>query len=158
MSEVGSGGGFGCAPGAGVTRRRFLVAFPVALAGLAGLGVEGLRGAGQAVEHPEPRPGIDGSSVLTAEELADTPHVIELYDRIRRIPHVVDGIRCHCGCADLPGKRSLLSCYEADGMARFCDICQGEGRLAVRRHREGQSLDRIRRAIDARYGPGAEHR
>ena len=134
----------------GLTRRRFLGALPGALAGLAALPGEP-RVAGSRVgigndhpDHPEPRPGIDGSTVLTPEQLADTPHVIELYDRIRRIPHIVDGIRCHCGCADLPGKRSLLSCYEEDGMARFCDVCQGQGRLAVRRYSEGQTLDQIR--------------
>jgi len=36
-------------------------------------------------------------------------------------------------------------------MARGCLICQGEGRLAYRRWKEGQSLDQIRRAIDARF-------
>ena len=74
------------------------------------------------------------------------------FDEARTIPQILDGIRCHCGCADLPGKRSLLSCYEEDGMALDCDICQGEGRLAYRLHARGRTLAEIRAAIDARYG------
>lgn len=110
------------------------------------------------VEHPDPRPGIDGSRVLTADDLGSAPHVVDLFDAIREIPHIVDGIRCHCGCADLDGYRSLLSCYEKPGMAQWCEICQGEGRLAVRRVGEGQTLAEIRRAIDARYGHGGRAR
>jgi hypothetical protein len=106
-------------------------------------------------DHPEPRPGIDGSRVLTAEQLEDTPDVVDLFDGMRQIPHFADGIRCYCGCAELEGYRSLLSCYEGAGMARWCEICQGQGRLAWRRFREGENLSQIRRAIDARYGHGA---
>ncbi len=101
--------------------------------------------------HPEPRPGIDASKVLTAQELSDYPDVIDAYDGIRQIPHIADGIRCHCGCAELPEYYSLLTCYEEQGMARFCDICQGQGRLAYRLHQRGWSLDRIREAMDARF-------
>ncbi len=101
--------------------------------------------------HPDPRPGVDASKVLTADQLRDTPDVIDVYDGVRRIPHVVDGIRCHCGCAELPESYSLLTCYEQGGMASYCEICQGEGRLTVRLHRRGWSLDRIRDAIDARF-------
>lgn len=106
--------------------------------------------------HPDPRPGIDGSKVLGAEDLSGFPHLVSLFDSIREIPHIVDGIRCYCGCADLDGFRSLLTCYEAPaGMARFCEICEGQGRLACNRSKEGQSLEQIRRAIDARYGSDA---
>ena len=80
------------------------------------------------------------------------PHAIDVFDQVREIPEIVDGIRCQCGCADQPGFYSLLSCYESDGMARFCEICQGEGRMVYRLHKSGQSLDEIRAAIDARYG------
>ena len=37
-------------------------------------------------------------------------------------------------------------------MARICEICQGEGRLAARLYKSGKTLDEIRTAIDARYG------
>ncbi|MGH7573862.1 MAG: hypothetical protein ACREM1_01865 [Longimicrobiales bacterium] len=99
--------------------------------------------------HPDPRPGIDGSHVLGAGEV--DAEVAELYDGIREIPQVVDGIRCYCGCDELEGFYSLLSCYEASGMAQLCDICQGEGRLVTRLHGEGRSLDEIRAAIDRRF-------
>ena len=76
---------------------------------------------------------------------------IELYNGIREIPEIADGLACYCGCM-LIGNRSLLTCYGDKGMARGCNICQGEARLAIGRAAEGQDLDRIRRAIDARYG------
>jgi hypothetical protein len=106
-------------------------------------------------DHPDPRPGIDGSRVLTAEQLTAAPHLIDVFDQIREIPHIADGILCYCGCAGLEGYRSLLSCYEKPGMSQFCEICEGQGRLAYRRWKEGQTLDQIRRATDARYGHGA---
>ena len=103
-------------------------------------------------EHPEPRPGIDASRVLTHDELADAPHAIPTFDKIREIPEIADGIFCHCGCAALPGYRSLLVCYEDPGMAKWCEICQGEGNLTYRLHKAGKSLDQIRTAIDAKFG------
>jgi hypothetical protein len=104
-------------------------------------------------DHPTPRPGIDASKVPKARELKDSPDAIVAFDEVRQIPQIVDGIRCQCGCATLPGFYSLLSCYEtADAMARSCHICQGEGRYAFRLHKAGKSLDEIRAAIDARFG------
>ncbi len=102
--------------------------------------------------HPTPRPGITAAKMLTREQLADSPKLIELFDQLREIPHIVDGIRCTCGCADQSGFYSLLSCYEGDGMARACPICQGQGRMSARLVKEGKTLDEIRVAIDARYG------
>jgi hypothetical protein len=102
--------------------------------------------------HPVPRLGIDASKVLPDSELADWPDARPAFAAVREIPQVVDGIRCNCGCADQPGFYSLLSCYEGDGMARHCPICQGQARLALRLHQAGKSLDEIRAAVDARYG------
>lgn len=103
--------------------------------------------------HPEPRPGITGAKVATKEQLADASALIPLFDSVRDMPEIVDGIRCHCGCADMPGYRSLLSCFEgADAMARECKTCQGQGRLAARLKQSGKSLDEIRAAIDAKFG------
>ncbi len=102
--------------------------------------------------HPDPRPDVDASEVLSAEELQDVPHLIPLYDGIRAIPHIADGIRCQCGCANIPGYRSLLICYESQGMATLCVVCQTEGRMVVRLHGKGYTLDQIRAAVDARLG------
>lgn len=102
--------------------------------------------------HPDPRPGITAARVLTTAELAEWSHAAPVFDQVREIPAIVDGIRCQCGCADSPGFYSLLSCFESEGMARYCDICQGEARLAHRLYRAGESLDQIRAAIDARFG------
>ena len=102
--------------------------------------------------HPDPRPGVTGARVLTRLQLDATPALIPLFDAVRAAPRVVDGIGCHCGCAELDGNYSLLSCFEGDGMARHCVICQGQARLATRLHREGKTLDQIRDAVDAKFG------
>lgn len=104
-------------------------------------------------DHPTPRPGITAAKVLTKQQLGDEhKDAVAVFDMVRQIPEVVDGIRCQCGCSALEGKYSLLSCYEADGMAAHCQICQGEGRLAYRLHKQGKTLDDIRAAIDAKFG------
>ncbi len=137
-----------------VPRRRFLTVCVGVIAAGAGLarplraaGLAGARGPG----HPTPRPGITAANVLPDAELADYPAALPAFQAVRQVPQIVDGIRCNCGCAELPGFYSLLSCYEGAGMARMCDICQGEARLAARLFQAGKSLDEIRAAIDARY-------
>ena len=89
--------------------------------------------------------------VLGPDAIGPHPDLLELYDGIREIPHIADGIRCQCGCATVEGYRSLLTCYEGGGMALYCEICQTEGRMVVRLARAGRSLDQIRRAVDARF-------
>jgi len=103
-------------------------------------------------QHPDPRPGITGAKVATKERLEDVPALIPLFDSVRDMSEIADGIRCHCGCADTPGYRSLLSCYEGEAMARECRTCQGQARLAARLRQSGKSLDEIRAAIDAKFG------
>ena len=100
--------------------------------------------------HPEPRPGVDGSGVLDPATVRSD--LTEVFEGIRSIPHIADGIGCHCGCGAMPEMRSLLSCYEGIGMAQFCVICEGEGRMAVELHADGRTLDEIRTAIDRRFG------
>jgi hypothetical protein len=103
--------------------------------------------------HPTPRPGITAAKVTSAEILAKRPLVADAFEAVRAIPEVVDGLRCHCGCAGLPGYYSLLSCFEGPGaMALSCPICPGEGRMAARLHKAGKSLTEIRAALDAKYG------
>lgn len=103
--------------------------------------------------HPDPRPGIDASGIIPREELEGLPeNIIAIYDMVREMPHIADGLGCYCGCSVLPGYRSLLTCYHPEGMAMGCNICQGQAKLAHRRFKEGQDLERIRRALDARYG------
>ena len=103
--------------------------------------------------HPSPRPGVDGSKVLAVDQL-DRKEAAPVFDQVRRIPEIADGIRCHCGCAERPGYRSLLSCFEGDGMAQMCEICQGQAKLAATMHRFRRSLDKIREAIDRQFhGP-----
>jgi hypothetical protein len=134
------------------TRRRFIASLPALVVGVtAAARREGLAAA-RITDHPTPRRGITAARVLTRDKLGDHPDAIPVFDMVRQIPQVADGIRCHCGCAALEGKYSLLSCYEAEGMAGHCEICQGEGRLAFRLHKEGKTLTEIRAAIDAKFG------
>jgi len=102
-------------------------------------------------EHPEPRPGIDGSKVLTVDQLHNKDEIV-VYDMIRSIPEVADGIRCQCGCADLPEYYSLLTCYESGGMAQHCEVCLSEARLVHRLHKAGRPMNDIRAAVDAEFG------
>ena len=106
----------------------------------------------RSVIHPEPRPGITAARVLPNEKLKDHPDAVTAFEQARQIPQVVDGIGCHCGCASRAGFYSLLSCYEGEGMAMMCEVCQGQARLAFRLHEGGKTLAQIRAAIDARYG------
>ena len=103
--------------------------------------------------HPTPRVGITAAKVATKEQLAHRPKMIPLFDSVREIPGVIDGIRCNCGCAAAPGFYSLLTCFEGEAaMAMHCPVCQGQARLAARMHKEGKTLDEIRVAVDAQFG------
>ena len=134
------------------SRRHFVALLPATV--IAGIGNtrRGLSAPRRSSDHPTPRPGITAAKVLTKDQLGDHQDAAPVFDLVRQIPEVVDGIRCQCGCSALEGKYSLLSCYEADGMAAHCQICQGEGKLAYRLHKQGKSLDEIRAAIDAKFG------
>lgn len=131
-----------------MTRRAMLGALARACAGLLIAGRASARATGP---HPDPRPGIDASHLPLRAKVAEHPDAVPAYDEARTIPEILDGIRCQCGCAEQPGHRSLLSCYE-DGMAMDCEICQGQARLAYQLHAQGRTLEQIRSAIDSRYG------
>ena len=131
------------------TRRQFVTAVAASLAPLL-IPVEKARALTRA-PHPTPRRGITGAKVLSREELSKTPKLVSLFDSVRGIPQIVDGIHCNCGCTNPPEYYSLLSCFEGRGMARDCAICQGQARLVVRLHKEGKSLDEIRAAVDAKF-------
>ena len=141
------------------TRRHFVVSLPALFLATAGAARRGaIAPCGMAMapsapgDHPTPRPGITAAKVLTKDQLGEHVDAAPVFDMVREIPQIVDGIRCQCGCSALDGKYSLLSCFEADGMAGHCQICQGQARLAYRLHKQGKSLDDIRSAIDAKFG------
>jgi hypothetical protein len=131
-----------------ISRRAFLALAPLILFARP---MHAMRVSTRHPKHPTPRPGITAARVLPDAKVHDKS-VVAVFAMVRQIPQVVDGIRCNCGCAELEGFYSLLSCYEKDGMAQHCVICQGQARTAYKLHREGWSLDGIRRAIDAEFG------
>ena len=99
--------------------------------------------------HPEPRPGITAEHVLAAADV-DAKHR-DAYAAAREIPEILDGIYCHCDCADRHSNlRSLLSCFETE-MPMSCGVCSGEARAALRLHKKGKTLAEIRTAIDKQY-------
>lgn len=101
--------------------------------------------------HPTPRPNYTADKVLKADKLGGDKELIALFDGVREIPHIVDGIGCTCGCAEQEGYYSLLTCYETDeAMSKWCPVCIGLGQLVVRLHSRGRNLDQIREAVDAR--------
>jgi hypothetical protein len=127
-----------------LTRRRLLALLPLAFCNVA---------AWRITVHPTPRKGITAARVLKADQLKGVADdVVRVFDMVREIPQVVDGIYCHCGCAELDGSYSLLSCYEGEGMAQACQVCQGEGRMVYELHKKGRKLDEIRAAIDRNFG------
>lgn len=145
------------------TRRRFLATLPALLLAMGSVAPAGddHRGHGRGTDgiaprrgrvHPEPRAGIDGSHVLRRAQLGAHAAAIPVFDMVRRMPAIADGIGCQCGCAEDPAYRSLLTCYEGEGMAKRCAVCQAQARLAWRLHREGRTLDEIRAAIDEEFG------
>ena len=103
------------------------------------------------VKHPTPRPGITASAVLDPSRVPKRSR--EAYEAAKAVPEVLDGLYCHCHCAEHRGMRSLLSCFETK-MPLTCGICKGEARLAHRLSRQGKSLAEIRTAVDAAYGDG----
>jgi Protein of unknown function with PCYCGC motif len=129
-----------------ISRRKFLAMIPLLVLARP---IQAMRA--WKPRHPTPRPGITAARVLPDSKVHDKS-LVAVFAMVRQIPQVVDGIRCNCGCAEYDGFYSLLSCYEKDGMAQHCVICQGQARTAFRLHREGWSLDGIRRAIDAEFG------
>ncbi len=136
-----------------VSRRTLLQAALVAVVPLRVRRPRYDRAGSTSVGHPTPRAGITAAKVLPADQLDSAKDVTDIFDLIREIPAVADGIRCQCSCADLPDYYSLLTCYEGpDAMARHCEMCQAEGRLVSRLYRSGRTLDQIRKAIDARFG------
>jgi hypothetical protein len=101
--------------------------------------------------HPEPRTGITAAAVLPPSTYAGYDPIVRAYEAAQQVPQVLDGLYCHCQCRENFSHRSLLSCFESEHGAS-CDICQGEARLAAEMHRQGRTLEEIRRAVDARFG------
>lgn len=104
-----------------------------------------------AAHHPEPHPHASAEHVVEPERYAGYPRIAEVYRQAAAIPHVLDGLYCHCECSKHANHRSLLECFESDHGAN-CDVCLLEAELAYRMTRDGKNLNEIRAAIDGLYG------
>jgi hypothetical protein len=104
-------------------------------------------------DHPEPREDLTGVTVASSSRYADSPRIARVYEMAAAVPHVLDGLYCHCECSKHSGHRSLLDCFRDDHGAG-CDVCLHEAQLAYEMSSEGKSLKEIRAAIDDFYQSG----
>ena len=100
--------------------------------------------------HPDPRSELSALTVESSSRYASYPRIAEVYDMAAEIPHVLDGLYCHCDCSKHSNHRSLLTCFQDDHGAG-CDVCLTEAALAHRMTNEGRSLKEIRQAVDDLY-------
>lgn len=81
------------------------------------------------------------------------PEVADIYRMAAEIPEVLDGIYCYCDCHMNMQHRSLVDCFRSDHAGK-CDVCLNEAKIACQMHKEGKSLDEIRKVIHATCGRG----
>lgn len=99
-----------------------------------------------------PTPPWDASEVLSPASLTYEGHR-ELYDRVRRMPEIMNQLYCWCGCIKMGRHRSALACFE-DASAKGCGVCQETARIAWREVQSGiTDPARIQRAIDREWAP-----
>lgn len=129
------------------SRSRWLIAGPAIIAvGVLLTVVSGL----SASRHPQPRTGITAAGVLPPSTYAGYDQIVRAYEAAQEAPAVLDGLYCYCQCKEHFRHRSLLECFQSEhGSA--CDICMAEAIMAAQMHRQGKSLDEIRRAVDAQF-------
>lgn len=104
--------------------------------------------------HPEPRADattVQAQQVVGPERYATHPRIAEVYAQAAEIPDVLDGLYCYCDCSQHSDHYSLLDCFKSDHGAG-CDVCLTEAALAYRLHKEGKSLQEIRKTVDGLYG------
>lgn len=122
----------------------------VALVGIVGLLVY----KANASHHPAPRTddeAVLAMSVMPASAFGNDPRAANAYELAALVPGTLDGLYCYCHCKENAGHRSLLTCFQSRHAAA-CDVCMGEAELAYRLRAQGESLDAIRRAVDAEFG------
>jgi hypothetical protein len=113
-----------------------------------------VRGVVSRLEHPDPRPGITGEHVLTAEALGSSRKeaVLAAYDTARTYPELFDGLACACGCTGKQNiHRSLLTCFETL-QPTGCYGCQEQAQLVAKLVKEDKTLADIRLAFDKKWG------
>lgn len=105
---------------------------------------------GRPDHHPTPRAPELQSDVVPAARYGPNTRTERAYVIAAAIPTVLDGLYCYCRCDEHSGHHSLLDCFASDHAAA-CDVCMREAEMADQMTRRGESLDRIRAAIDGTY-------
>jgi len=89
---------------------------------------------------------------------------VDLYADVHAHKHILEHLNCYCGCMEANDPHdSLLRCFLVgegdDGSIVWtdhganCGICLMELQDAINLAKQGKSVDDIRDAIDAKYGP-----
>ena len=108
--------------------------------------------AGTAHVHPEPRTD-DPNLAATVKDPASASNferAVRAYRIAQAIPEVLDGMHCYCECHENIAHRSLLTCFH-DGHGASCDVCMIEAEMAASMTQQGENLEAIRAAVDARF-------
>ena len=99
---------------------------------------------------PTPRAEAADVTLVSPARYTGNDRIVQVYQWAAQVPHVLDGLYCHCDCSMHSGHRSLLECFASDHGAG-CDVCMTEAAMAYQMTAEGESLDDIRSAIDQRF-------
>lgn len=72
------------------------------------------------------------------------------YAAAKQAPEVMENLFCYCGCDLTDSHISLLDCFTSiHGVD--CHICQEEAQIALKMHKQGDSMVKIQRRIDEEF-------
>jgi hypothetical protein len=74
----------------------------------------------------------------------------EAYQAAKDIPEVLAELPCFCGCAVNAGHKNNLFCFK-DNHGEECAMCQDIALVARAMHDQGDSVEKIRDQVIARY-------
>jgi len=105
---------------------------------------------------PVARIGAESPSLLFPPYVHRSPEILQAYKTAVRIPEVLEGIPCFCGCMEA-GHRGLKDCFIApdgafDDHGADCDICYEEAVDVGTWFDEGMPLEEIEERILHKYG------
>ena len=101
--------------------------------------------------HPEVRAAQLQPQLMRPERYSNFERAKQAYAIAAAMPHLVDGLYCHCDCEGHSGHYSLLDCYASDHAAA-CDVCMKEVEIAFAMSQDGATLDDIRSELNRVYG------
>lgn len=112
---------------------------------------------------PAPAGPLPPLPAVSFQPVRPLPIAQQVYEFAARHPEVLQYIPCYCGCERV-GHNGNHDCFvksraangritEWDTHGLGCAVCLDVGREAMTMHARGMSVQAIRTAIDAKYGP-----